>query len=166
MKKRTLWTAAVVILLIAAVGAGIAVGMNWNSHQDREKSVSAVDSTAEEWTGKKETYTGEKNTDTIDIPGFDTMNLNAGSTGQSVNLFNPELNNCYFKMSILLSDGTVLWESDLVEPGRAIYEMTMDQALEAGEYQDAVLKYECFAMDPEQSPLNGSEVKLTLNVIE
>ena len=69
-------------------------------------------------------------------------------------------------MSILLSDGTVLWESDLVEPGRAIYEMTMDQALEAGEYQDAVLKYECFAMDPEQSPLNGSEVKLTLNVIE
>ncbi|QBE96369.1 tRNA (uracil-5-)-methyltransferase [Blautia producta] len=166
MKKRTLWTAAVVILLIAAVGAGIAVGMNWNSHQDREKSVSAVDSTAEEWTGKKETYTGEKNTDTIDIPGFDTMNLKAGSTGQSVNLFNPEQNNCYFKMSILLSDGTVLWESDLVEPGRAIYEMTMDQALEAGEYQDAVLKYECFAMDPEQSPLNGSEVKLTLNVIE
>lgn len=166
MKKRTLWTAAVVILLIAAVGAGIAVGMNWNSHQDREKSVSAVDSTAEEWTGKKETYTGEKNTDTIDIPGFDTMNLKAGSTGQSVNLFNPEQNNCYFKMSILLSDGTVLWESDLVEPGRAIYEMTMDQALVAGEYQDAVLKYECFAMDPEQSPLNGSEVKLTLNVIE
>lgn len=166
MKKRTLWTAAVVILLIAAAGAGIAVGMNWNSHQDREKSVSAVDSTAEEWTGKKETYTGEKNTDTIDIPGFDTMNLKAGSTGQSVNLFNPEQNNCYFKMSILLSDGTVLWESDLVEPGRAIYEMTMDQALEAGEYQDAVLKYECFAMDPEQSPLNGSEVKLTLNVIE
>lgn len=166
MKKRTLWTVAVVILLIAAVGAGIAVGMNWNSHQDREKSVSAVDSTAEEWTGIKETYTGEKNTDTIDIPGFDTMNLKAGSTGQSVNLFNPEQNNCYFKMSILLSDGTVLWESDLVEPGRAIYEMTMDQALEAGEYQDAVLKYECFAMDPEQSPLNGSEVKLTLNVIE
>lgn len=166
MKKRTLWTAAVVILLIAAVGAGIAVGMNWNSHQDREKSVSAVDSTAEEWTGKKETYTGEKNTDTIDIPGFDAMNLKAGSTGQSVNLFNPEQNNCYFKMSILLSDGTVLWESDLVEPGRAIYEMTMNQVLEAGEYQDAVLKYECFAMDPEQSPLNGSEVKLTLNVIE
>lgn len=166
MKNKKIWIAAAVILLAAAVGIGVAVGMKWNPYPEKEKSIEKVDNSAEDWTGEKETYSGEKNTDTIDIPGFDAMNLKAGATGQSVNLFNPEQNNCYFKVSILLSDGTVLWESDLLEPGKAVYEININQALEAGEYENAVLKYQCFAMDAEQTPLNGSEIKLTLNVIE
>lgn len=166
MKNKKIWIAAAIILLAAAVGIGVAVGMKWNPYPEKEKSIEKVDNSAEDWTGKKETYSGEKNTDTIDIPGFDAMNLKAGVTGQSVNLFNPEQNNCYFKVSILLSDGTVLWESDLLEPGKAVYEININQALEAGEYENAVLKYQCFAMDAEQTPLNGSEIKLTLNVIE
>ncbi len=83
-----------------------------------------------------------------------------------MNFYNPEQNTCYFKMSLLLPDGTQLWESGLVEPGKAVYEITLNQTLTAGKYENATLKYECFAMDDEQTPLNGSEIKLTLNALE
>ena len=82
-----------------------------------------------------------------------------------MNLYNPEQNTCYFRMTLLLSDGTQLWQSGLIEPGKGIYDITLEQTLAAGTYEDAVLKYECFAMDDAQTPLNGSEIKLTLNVI-
>lgn len=164
-------TAKIILLILLAVilaGGGVFVGINWNSWFGREDTpvTADLDENAEDYTGERETYTGEKNTDTIDIPGFDVMNLQAGTTKQSVNLYNPEQNTCYFRMSLLLPDGTELWKSGLVEPGKAIYEITLNQTLEAGEYADATLRYECFAMDEEQTPLNGSEIKMTLNVME
>lgn len=164
-------TAKIILIVVMAVllaGGGVFVGINWNRWFGDQPTVGTaeVDDSAEDYTGKKDTYTGKKNTDTIDIPGFDTMSFQAGTTEQSVNLYNPIENTCYFKMSILLSDGTVLWESKLVEPGKAIYEITLNKSLPVGEYEDATLKYECFAMDEEQTPLNGSEIKFTLKVLE
>ena len=164
-------TAKMILLLLLAVilvCGGVFVGINWNNWFGEKDTPAAaeVDENAEDYTGEREVYQGEKNTDTIDIPGFDVINLKAGTTKQSVNLYNPEQNTCYFKISLILSDGTVLWESDLVAPGKAIYDLTLKEALDAGEYTDTALKYECFSMDEEQTPLNGSEIKLTLNVLE
>lgn len=162
----------IAVLAIILAGGGIVAGMNWNHWFGEEDAPAAaeataeVDDSAEDYTGNKDTYTGKKNTDTIDIPGFDVMNFKAGTKEQSVNLYNPEQNTCYFKMSILLSDGTKLWESKLIEPGKAIYDITLNQSLPEGEYEDCTLKYECFAMDEEQTPLNGSEIKFTLKVLE
>ena len=166
--KKTGKTLLLLLLALILVGGGILVGINWN-HWFGEKDASAtadLDENAEDYTGDREVYQGEKNTDTIDIPGFDVMNLKAGTEEQSVNLYNPEQNTCYFQMSLLLPDGTELWKSGLVEPGKAVYEITLNQMLAAGEYENAMLKYECFAMDEAQTPLNGSEIKLTLNVLE
>ena len=156
------------VLAAVLLGGGIFVGINWNKwFGENEIPVTAeVDEDAEDYTGDREVYQGEKNTDTIDIPGFDGMNLKANTKEQSVNLYNPEQNTCYFKMSILLSDRTVLWESGLVEPGKAIYDLTLNESLPAGSYEDCILKYECFAMDEKQTPLNGSEITFTLNVLE
>lgn len=167
MKHKAGKTILLILLASVLVGGGIFVGANWNHwFGDKIPATAEVDENAEDYTGDREVYQGEKNTDTIDIPGFDVMNLKAGTTEQSVNLYNPEENTCYFRMSLLLADGTILWQSGLVEPGKAIYEITMNQALTAGEYENATLKYECFAMDEEQTPLNGSEIKLTLHVLE
>ena len=94
------------------------------------------------------------------------MTFKADAAEQAVNLYNPKQNTCYFKMSLYLKDDTKLWESNLVEPGKGIYEMELLQSLPAGSYEDAILKYECFAMDEKQTPLNGSEIKLTLKVME
>lgn len=160
MKKKKRWF--VVLLLLLLIGGF--VGVNWNNWF---KSMPTNDiEGAEDWTGNKETYTGEKNTNTIDIPGFDQMNLKADATVQKVNLYNPEANTCYFKMSLYLFDGTKLWESKLVPPSKAIYEIKINKTLKEGKYKDAKLKYECFAMNEERTPLNGSEIKLTLNVMK
>lgn len=156
----------IVLLAVIFVGGGVAVGINWNSWFGNEKASADIDDNAKDYTGNKDTYTGKKNTDTIDIPGFDSMSLKAGIKEQSVNLYNPKENTVYFKMSIYLKDGTKLWESKLVEPNKAIYDITLTQSLSAGTYEDCVLKYECFAMDKEQTPLNGSEIKFTMKVLE
>ena len=172
--NKTVKTVLLILLAVILVGGGVLVGLNWSRWFGQEAAPAAstdtsqaqVDTSAEEYTGDREVYQGEKNTDTIDIPGYDAINLKAGETEQAVNFYNPEQNTCYFQMSLLLFDGTQLWKSDLVEPGMAIYNITLNQPLEAGQYEDATLKYECFAMDDAQTPLNGSEIKLTLNVLE
>ena len=101
---------------------------------------------------------------TIAIPGFDSLNFKAGVTEQAVSLYNPNQNTCYFKMSLILADGTKLWESKLVEPGQAFYKITLNQPLSVGTYENAVLKYECFSNSDGSGVLNGSENKFTLNV--
>ena len=157
-----------IVLVILLVGAGVFVGLNWNTWFGEDTPQGGgltTDENAEDWTGEQDVYEGEKNTDTIDIPGYGSITLKADSAEQSVNLYNPEQNTCYFRMTLLLSDGTQLWQSGLIEPGKGIYDITLEQTLAAGSYEDAVLKYECFAMDDAQTPLNGSEIKLTLNVI-
>ena len=165
--NKTAKTILIILAVIVLVGGGVFVGINWNNWFGADTpAIADVDSNAEDYTGDRDTYTGQKNTDTIDIPGFDAMTFKADETEQSVNLYNPEQNSCYIKMSIYLEDGTKLWESALVEPGKAIYTLTLEQALSAGTYENCTLKYECFAMDEEQTPLNGSEIKFTMNVLE
>ena len=56
----------------------------------------------------------------------------------------------------------VLWTSELIEPGEEVKSIELDKELESGEYT-ATLKYECFRLQ-DKSPLNGSNVELTLNV--
>lgn len=155
------------LLVLLLAGTGVFVGLNWNRwFGETPAEGPATDQDAVDWTGEQEVYQGEKNTDTIDIPGYGSITLKADDTEQAVNLYNPEQNTCYFRMTLLLSDGTQLWQSGLIEPGKGIYDLTLEQTLAAGTYEEAVLKYECFAMNEEQTPLNGSEIKLTLNVIQ
>ena len=94
--------------------------------------------------------------------GTDFLSLQAGVQEQSMPLYNPENNACYFRISLLL-DGEALWRSDLLAPGQTDPQQTLSRALTAGEYS-AVLKYECFADEAETVPLNGSEIALTLRV--
>lgn len=160
----------IAVLAVLLVSGGVFAGMHWDSWfgKQAEPQTAAgaeLDTGAEDWTGERSVYTGEKNTDTIDIPGYGSLTLKADDKEQTVNLYNPEQNTCYFRMTLRLSDGTQLWQSGLVEPGKGIYDITLAETLPAGAYEDAVLQYECFAMDDEQTPLNGSEIKLTLNVI-
>lgn len=171
--KRSCKILAVALLLVLLTGGGVILGMRYQSSKEiKETSGTAaaedqpeIDDSATEWTGQKETYTGKQTRDTIDIPGFDAMSFRAGTTDQTVNLYNPEQNTCYFRMSIYLPDGTKLWESKLIEPGKAVYDLNLDQPLNEGEYKDSILKYECFNMDADKTPLNGSEIHFTLRVL-
>jgi len=106
----------------------------------------------------------EKLTDSIDIPGFGELHFKAGQTEQNMTVPNPPQNFCWFKVSLVLEDGTILWTSDLIAPGEESEPIVLSTPLERGIYKNAMLKYQCFADEAEQKALNGAETKLTLKV--
>ena len=103
----------------------------------------------------------EKNPDAIAIPGYEILELQANQKQQSLSLPNPPQNVCYFQISLYLEDGTLLWKSELIEPGAVSKPILLHQELAKGTYTNAVLKYDCFKMDG-KTPINGAETKLTL----
>lgn len=106
--------------------------------------------------------TVEKNPDSIAIPGYEMLELKAGSKEQSLCMPNPPQNCCYFQITLSLEDGTVLWKSELIAPGTNSKPMVLSKVLEKGMYPNAVLRYSCYSQDENLSPLNGAETKLTL----
>ena len=103
-----------------------------------------------------------KNEGSISIPGYEMLELKADNKQQTVALSNPPQNNCYFEISLYLEDGTLLWKSQLIEPGEATEPIVLTKELSKGYYPKSVLRYACFAMDTDRTPLNGAETKVTL----
>ena len=110
----------------------------------------------------KESPPVEKLTDSIDLPGYTELTLKAGTMEQEIAFQNPEQNFCYIQPSLWLADGTLLWRGQMIAPGSVGDAIVFLQALAAGEYHDAVLRYDCFAMDEEKTPLNGATTHLIL----
>jgi len=155
-KKKITITTSIILLVLLFAFLGY-------SHFKKKTELLNVDSSAVDWNGKKKNEVKNEEA-TIAIPGFETITLKADETKQEVNFHNPDSNDCYFKMTLIHSDGSPLWTSELIEPGKGMYEIELETALTAGEFQNAVLKYECFSLT-DQSPLNGSEINLKLIVV-
>lgn len=102
----------------------------------------------------------QNNPDSIAIPGYELLEFDADSRTQTLCLSNPAQNACFFQISLCLGE-TLLWKSDLIEPGKTSEPILLTQVLKKGTYTNAVLKYECFQMDG-KTPLNGAETKITL----
>ena len=98
----------------------------------------------------------------IAIPGYEKLNFAAGKTAQTVNLKNPPENACTFVLTLTLEGGETLWSGAALSPGEAFTRITLSRALDAGEYP-ATLHYDCFSLQ-DNTPLNGAEVKLTIEV--
>ena len=108
----------------------------------------------------------EKLTNSISLPGYGSLSLRANTNEQTLALSNPEENFCWIKISLILEDGTLLWTSDLVAPGEDSDPIVLSAPLPGGEYENTILKYDCFRKeeDGSLSPLNGATSKLTLIV--
>lgn len=100
----------------------------------------------------------------IQIPGYLSLPLTAGTTRQTIALPNPEGNIAAFVMTMTLEDGTLLWKSDLVQPGENSGAMVLEFPLEAGTYENVTLQYDCFDPQDPEAQLNGSAIQLTLEV--
>lgn len=98
----------------------------------------------------------------IAIPGYETLSFQAGKTAQTVRLTNPAENACTFALSLTLEDGETLWTGEALSPGEAFTRITLERALDAGEYP-ATLHYDCYTIEDNQ-PLNGAEIQLTIEV--
>ena len=100
----------------------------------------------------------------IQIPGYLSLPLTAGTTQQNIALPNPEGNTAAFVMTLTMEDGTLLWKSDLVQPGENSGVLVLEFPLEAGTYENVTLEYECFDPQDPDAQLNGSAIQLTLEV--
>lgn len=95
----------------------------------------------------------------IAIPGYEKLSFAAGKTAQTVNLKNPPENACAFVLTLTLEGGETLWTGKALFPGEAFTSITLNRALDAGEYP-ATLHYDCFSLQ-DNTPLNGAEIQLT-----
>lgn len=160
---------AILLAVLLLIAGGVTLGLNWQNwfgekpaavqHPDLDDG--AVDWQGEQPQSKPQTGDGQPG---IAIPGYKSISLKADTMEQSVNLYNPAGNDCYFVMSLILPDGTQVWKSKMIAPGKGLYNITLDKTIPAGTYENSILKYECYKQDDNLTKLNGSEVKLILEV--
>lgn len=103
------------------------------------------------------------NNENINIPGMTGLYMVSGQKKQIVDFYNPDTNNCYFKISLHLSDDTLIYESDYIEPSEHVIDIELTQELEKGIYKNSYLLYECFTLDDAKEPLNSAQVILEIN---
>jgi hypothetical protein len=100
--------------------------------------------------------------DSISIPAVTGLNFKAGQFNQQFNLTNPPENKCYFRLSLFLSDNTLIYQSDMIAPSETIAEITLNQVLERGLYRNCQLVFDCFSLE-NRTPLNSANVQLEIN---
>ncbi|MBQ5755597.1 MAG: hypothetical protein IIV90_07985 [Oscillospiraceae bacterium] len=155
--RKSLPPAGIIILLAAVMAALLFGNISGGKEQGGEEPSPAGQQI--EQTG--ETDPVEKLTNSISLPGYGGLNLIAGKTEQTLALTNPAENFCQIRISLILEDGTVIWESELTPPGEQA-QVVLNEALEKGDY-NATLKYDCFQMDENKTPLNGAACQLVLH---
>lgn len=140
--------ALLVILFFIFFGSKLFLNPSYEFEEDQiaPETVEAVD------------YPG----DSISIPGVDSMTIEAETTKVSVNIYNPENNNCYFEVSIIIEDDNEeIYKSKLIKPGQSLYEIELNQQIKKGTY-NANLHYNTYTMDGNYTPLNGANIPFVL----
>ncbi|MGM9553070.1 MAG: hypothetical protein ACI3V2_02095 [Faecousia sp.] len=99
----------------------------------------------------------------IQIPGYSTAEMKAGDSSLHLSIGNPPANTCGFYATLKLADGTVLYRSELLEPGFGLTEVPLAESLDAGEYT-AIVLYECVTLDESHTRLNSAESEFKLIV--
>lgn len=158
MNRKKKITILVVILVLAAAAAGI----YWYT---RPKEVTNYDAEFEEDQERPDSTDQEGSVaDGIQIPGYKSITIPAGTKDVSVELMNPEENQVYFQISFYLPDTEeTIYTSRMIKPGQHLYEITLDKEMAAGEYPLTV-RYDTFSADEAMTPRNGAEVNCTLIV--
>jgi hypothetical protein len=162
-KKKPWKVILYILVLVLVLGIGLVIGgvfrpTSTSSNDGKTRIAGAVERYAED-----QDYSDVTEAASIAIPGYEAFTFVAGKTTQDITLHNPEENTCYFRMSLVLEDGTVIWTSDLLEPGMAFSEIELLEPLSEGSYANVSLKYDCFSLK-DMSQLNGAEIKVTINV--
>ena len=161
-KKKRYWT--LLVLLIVILIAGIAAAVYFSRQKDPETGGNAyVDADASAWDDGIDTEEPREITENILVPGYSGAEMKAGDTTLSLRIGNPEENTCYLQATLQLEDGTVLYESGLLEPGTGFEQIELNQTLEAGTYE-ALVHYQGYSRDEERSELNASDSAFTLTV--
>ncbi|OUN34337.1 hypothetical protein [Lachnoclostridium sp. An76] len=161
-RKKRQWIILAAVLVILAAAAGLFLTFGTRRENPDGKGI-VLEEGAEDWDGEmKDMSEGQTG---IKIPGYGEITVPAGETTWKITLANPEENTCYFKYTVTIDDSeNPIYESDLIEPGKAVREFDVTEPLEAGDYE-IHLNISTYAMDEELTPLNGAVVKAVLHVV-
>ena len=156
-KKRNTLILAVVLLVVLVTGIAV-------YQHVRPKEVTNFEYEEEQKKPDENTGSEAGVVPGIQIPGYKEIVISAGTTDVQVELTNPEANNVYFEISFYLPDtDEVIYTSKLIKPGQSIYNITLNRAMEAGEYP-LVVKYATYSTNEDRTPRNGAEVNCQLVV--
>lgn len=160
--KKKLFIAVIVVLIIAILAIGGVVVYKSFFAEEPAPSQGVVGVISDGWdTGIKDESTLPSQG--IQIPGYSTAVMNEGDTSLVLSIGNPKANTCGFYATVKLADGTVLYRSELLEPGFGLTEIPLKKSLDAGEYT-AIVLYECVTLDESHTRLNSAESEFTLIV--
>lgn len=160
-KKKAVIAAVVIIILSALIIGGVFI-YNKPSADGQASADGVVGKISDEWDPGLEDESSSHSGGT-QIPGYSTAEMNEGETSLHLSVGNPKDNKCGFYATLMLTDGTVLYKSELLNPGYGLTEIPLSQTLEKGEY-DAMVYYECVTLSDDHSPLNAAESEFKLIV--
>ena len=154
--------AGIILLVLVIAAAGILIWRN-----TRPAEVTNYDVAFEEEQEKSEGNNPEQKIEEgIQIPGYKSIQIPAGTKDVSVELTNPEENKVYFEISFYLPDTKeTIYKSRVIKPGQTLYDITLEKEMEAGEYPLTV-KYATYTADENMTPRNGAKLNCTLIVKE
>lgn len=157
-KKLSLQNGIILLLLLALLATGA-----YSMSGGRRGWSAEAETTAPQFEEEQTKVSSEGDADRgIRIPGYSVILVSAGTKNVSVDLYNPEENEVYFKVKLTLSDtGEEIYASKLLKPGQHLYEIELNRALEAGDYR-LLLEYETLSMDGSYSGKNGAKLNCTL----
>lgn len=160
--KKNIWKAILftIIVVMTALTAWIILSSR-NQHNDSAAQGIVLDEDAETWDGNMDDMSDGK--DGIKIPGYGELTVPQKDNTWSITLANPKGNHCYFKYTITVNDKT-LYQSDLIEPGKAVKQFKVSKLLDPGDYE-IHLNISTYSMDDDLTPMNGANVKSILHVI-
>lgn len=164
-EKRNYWILLGVLVLIFLGGIGWLIygRLSKQNEKSQKGGGTYVDPDASAWDDGIEPEEPVEEAVNILVPGYSGATMAAGDRTLRLRIGNPGENTCYLKATLMLEDGTVLYESGLLEPGMGFEEVKLNQTLEAGTYE-AMVHYLGYSMDDELSELNGSDSAFTLTV--
>ncbi len=165
MKEKMIDTILPLITVAAVILIAVVIGSCLGNRDSPPGSYANVRQVTAEQTNSNSVNaeTSKSLSGSISIPGFERIIIKAGQLNQEIKLYNPQKNNCYFQISIYLSEGTEIFRSGLLAPGKALNSIKLAHALQQGTYKGAFLRYSCYSIADLQ-PLNGADINFTLEV--
>ena len=159
MKSHKKLTIFVVICCIACVA--LLAGIYYRSGNADNANGVTIDKSAENYDPDETEETSQM----ISFPGNEDITIGTSDTSIPIVLANPDGNPCTFQFDLSLEESDALsYTSGLVEPGKAIKGVTLDEPLPVGDYTLDINISTSSLTD--QSPMNGGTVKTALHVID
>lgn len=164
VKKKGLIIAIISVLVVVVLAiSSVFIIKSMNNKEEQIDSEGVIGRVTDGWdTGISESKDSASQGG-VQIPGYSMAEMNEGDTQLHLSIGNPKENTCGFYATVELEDGTVLYKSELLEPGYGLTEIPLTQTLKKGEY-DAVVCYDCVTLNEQHTPLNSARSKFTLVV--